>query len=251
MGNNLTDVNPSEEENLEMQSDSKDDETADDENSKNEEISKAQTKCSEDDKITLLSNKIYITRRCRIKASERFKKYDSIILGLNVWYSIWLIIISVICLSPNIKSENLNLNFISMTTSILVFAFSMLATSLNFKDKYYMFKNCYLQLDLLSHKLDNIDKNDKDLGSKYDEISNEYNCILSSTDNHSDIDLQNYILCDPWAQERYKNLYDYGILKLKINIRNIIYKLGVIILAAAPILIPRIISLLSLWMATL
>lgn len=195
-----------------------------------------------------LKDKIYTTRKCRINASERYKKYDTILSGLNIWYSIWLIMIAII----SFNNDDENLKIITITTSVLVFGFSMLALSFDFKSKYYIFKNCYIQLNALICRLENLIDSNQGSGSEYDHISDEYNDILNHTDNHSEIDYKTYLVNEDWtpnswAQKKYGDKYNITRIRELLYLHNIFFGLGFIILIAAPIIIPVLINLIKLW----
>lgn len=192
-----------------------------------------------------LKDRIWITRKTRINASERCKKIDSVIFLLNVEYSIWLIIISILFLN---NSANKNFSIISITTSIMCFAFTMLGYTLDYKGKYYSYKNCYIQLQTLHKKLNNISSDDPKAQDTYNEIFDNYTNILNTTDNQNQIDYINLILTDSWVREKaIKKGYEINKVKRDANKDRVVNAFVVILLALMPIIVPLIVKYIPLW----
>lgn len=201
-----------------------------------------------DNEIQHLKDKIYITRRCRIVASERFKNWDSKISIINVYYSVILLIISIVSFSSSTTTENsLQLSIATTTTSILVFAFSMVALSMQFKDRYYNFKTCYIKLDDLLKSL-NTAKPDK-LNDTFVLVYDQYNDILNTFENHSTLDYYKYLFSDKQMLENKikSNSVTLNEVKKIIYINRFANILFYIFVLTLPFIVPYLTNLINLW----
>ena len=208
-------------------------------------LSNSQKQNSDDSlqkRINDLRNRIYTTRKCRIIASERCKKTELKIFLLNAEYSVWLIVTSLIYLT---NTTSLDKNTISIISSILVFSFTMLSYTLDYKGKYYAFKYSYIQLQELLNKIDNIEITNKNANSTLNEIYSNYIGVLNSTENHNEIDYYKLVLRDTYFSEKIDKL---EILKMKWKVIKckILNFVLITILAFIPFIINELIGLLTL-----
>lgn len=129
-----------------------------------------------------LARKIWITRKCRINASERLLSDAKYFELLNVYFSIVAIIISLISL----VTESSRLSLASLIVSIFLTITIMYANSAGLRDRSSLLKQNYIELQSLLDQLSFANDDDKEcikgIGSKYLEL-------LKSSENHTPIDL--------------------------------------------------------------
>ncbi|WP_298030558.1 SLATT domain-containing protein [uncultured Dysosmobacter sp.] len=131
---------------------------------------------------TKLDRNIWITRKCRINASERLLSHAKYIEILNVYYSIFVIILSLISLT---KQDNL-LSMISLSCSIALTISIIYANVAGYRERSSSLKQNYIELQLLLDQLSCIDDNDTD---SVVNISVKYAELLKSSENHIPIDM--------------------------------------------------------------
>lgn len=145
-----------------------------------------------------LQNKIWITRKSRIEASERLLRNDfhsHIIINL---YATFVLIISIY----DLYSTKIDLSLLAVIGSILVLITSIFISSKNFKERSNYLKTCYIKLDKLQSKINYLSEQEKK--SKMLEISEEYNDILLNSENHLHVDFTKIKLSIP-KQNREKS----------------------------------------------
>lgn len=200
--------------------------------------------CLSQKDVSDLKGRIYKTRKARINASERLKFFDRCLFGLNTYYSSLLIILSVITLT---NSNSIGIGTILITLSVLTFALNTIGMSLQFKDRYYLFKANYIQLDALYNRLLDINC-DHDSVEKFNEIKIEYNRLLDSCENHNTFDYYNFLIHDPNAlKEKFDGIVDWKtkcILTLQIYSYYYIRKIFTLIIFLSLIIMPFVTSYL-------
>lgn len=129
-----------------------------------------------------LERNIWITRKCRINASERLLSHAKYIEILNVYYSIFVIILSLISLTE----QDQMLSMISLSCSIVLTISIIYANAAGYRERSFSLKQNYIALQLLLDQLSYINDNDSkaviDIGKQYAEL-------LKSSENHIPIDL--------------------------------------------------------------
>jgi SMODS and SLOG-associating 2TM effector domain family 5 len=139
--------------------------------------------------IDNLARKIWMTRKCRILASERLEKIDFLSQCLFMYYSVLVVGLSIWTLFPEHTSTNLS--FVSVLSSIGLLCASLFVTSRNFKGRSIALKACYTKLDQLHTRLLILDisfTNQEDVKQKFLEIESTYNELLNGVENHSEYD---------------------------------------------------------------
>ena len=99
-----------------------------------------------------LDNKLWITRKSRINASERLLKAANFIDFINVYFSIFLILLSLISISPYADDSGM-LSYVSLAGSITLTISIIYAASLGYKERSMAFKQNYIALQGLINKL--------------------------------------------------------------------------------------------------
>lgn len=153
-----------------------------------------------------LSNRIWITRKCRINAAERLEVYNFLIKFFQIYYST----ISFIMTIANFyfASKHLSNDFLTLLLPIYSSAtlfFSLFFSSQNFKERANCFKKNYHQLDRLNRELD-YKLNVKQISCEdIENIEDRYLASLENSANHAFVDLIKY----KWSEEYityFKNL---------------------------------------------
>lgn len=129
-----------------------------------------------------LTRNIWITRKCRINASERLLSHAKYIELLNVYYSIFVIILSLISLTEQDDA----LSMVSLVCSIALTISIIYANAAGYRERSLSLKQNYIELQLLLDRLSYI--NDDDSKTVID-ISSQYAELLKSSENHMPIDL--------------------------------------------------------------
>lgn len=127
-----------------------------------------------------LEQNIWITRKCRINASERLLKTAEFIERLNVWYSIVVIILSLI----SVVTQDDQLSLISLICSIALTVSLFYANAKGFRDRSLALKQNYIELQLLLDEL--MCTSDTDVITN---ISRKYADLLKNSENHLQADM--------------------------------------------------------------
>lgn len=148
--------------------------------------------------INTLLRKIWITRKCRIIASERLEKIEFYSQFIFIYYSIILTSLSIWSFVP--EHSNYTLSFISIIASIGLLCGSLFITSRNYKNRSIALKSCYIELDHLYTKLQLLDINNMEENLKKQEIleiENSYLKLLNDVENHSEFDYLKVAIQNP------------------------------------------------------
>lgn len=128
------------------------------------------------------SDRIWITRKSRIIAEQRFLRANSISNFLVIWYSFTLMVVTI----WNLKYPNDYLNIFLIFGSIAVLIASVVVASQKYSERSLAMKNCYLKLDELYLKVKRAEGNlDEQL---LQNLEGEYLTIIQNVENHSDND---------------------------------------------------------------
>lgn len=139
-----------------------------------------------------IANKIWITRKARVEASERIKRLDLFTQTINIYYSITIIALSIWTLLY-IKDDNNLFTFVVLIMSITLTILSVFCATKKYSERYISLKNNYLELDRLYYKVKYIDSNE----ITYEcvtEIFNEYIRELEKVENHETIDYMKVLI---------------------------------------------------------
>ena len=115
------------------------------------------------------SDKVWITRKSRINASERFKRNDLISQILIAYYSFFIIVITIV----DIKNDNLNFEILTLILSILILIVSIFIFAMNYKERASVLQTSYVLMSKLYEKI----KEKENKKDKYDELRNQYDMI--------------------------------------------------------------------------
>lgn len=139
-----------------------------------------------------LDRNIWITRKCRINASERLLNNAKFLDFINVYFSIFTILLSIFSLDPSKFSETMinsdKLPLFSLAISVVLTISIVYASSLGYRDRSAALKQNYIALQSL---LDRLAVTDKEDDENLLIISDEYTDLLDAVENHLEIDMLN------------------------------------------------------------
>ncbi len=143
----------------------------------------------------VFSNDVWITRKARINTSERLKQNDLWSQILIVYYSLFIIMITII----DIKNDNINFEILTLILSILILVISVFIFSMNYKERSIKLQTSYIKLRKIYRNVLEKEKNNESI----DELFKEYDSILECTENHSQCDYLK-VMYEVRNNEKYK-----------------------------------------------
>ena len=163
-----------------------------------------------------LSNRIWVTRKCRINASERLETYAAVTKFFQIYYSTISFIMTIAnfyFFSKHMPNDFLTL-LLPIYSSATLF-FSLFFSSQNFKERAICFKGNYHKLDRLNRELEYKLEVKQINYSDIEEIEKRYLTSLENSANHAFVDLIRY----QW-DEKYDDYFgnNHGLLKKAKNI---------------------------------
>ena len=129
-----------------------------------------------------LERNIWITRKCRINASERLLRSAKFVEFLNVYYSIFVITLSLLSLIEH----NDQFSFASIILSIALTISIVYANTTGLRDRSTALKQNYIDLQVLLDQLFYIEATETE---KVLTVSDKYAELLKLSENHLSIDL--------------------------------------------------------------
>lgn len=132
--------------------------------------------------IKQLDNKLWITRKCRINAAERLLQAANFVDFINVYYSVFLILLSLVSVSPYVNNTTM-ISYINLACSITLTISIIYATTLGYKERSAALKQNYIALQELLDRLKL--SNDQ---NEIQKINKEYCDLLRLVENHKHID---------------------------------------------------------------
>ena len=138
-----------------------------------------------DDK-TQLHHRIFATERSLIKAETRFKFYDFQGHLLGIWYSVFLVMLTVF---QNVFRQHFSyVDEATISLSVTVLVFTVAISGFRFGQRADLYKASYLEMHRLRDEL-SLDKNADILT-----INQKYIDVLESSANHGDQDYIAFIV---------------------------------------------------------
>lgn len=128
-----------------------------------------------------LDRNIWITRKCRINASDRLLKDAKYIEFLNVYYSIFVITLSLL----SFVMQDSQYSFASIVCSIALTISIIYANATGLRERSEKLKQNYIDLQILLDQLSLIDDKEEE---RILAINEKYAELLKSTENHLEID---------------------------------------------------------------
>lgn len=142
------------------------------------------------------SDKIWWTKKARIKAERRLLRFDFFLQLLLVWYSFLLVAYSIFSLvnPANVNSESA----VMISLSVLVLVMTLFISSMGLKSRAMLIKQCYEQLSVIYTR--------SRVVHDPEELDVEYQKVLSISENHSDYDFSCAVI------DEYNNTKDKALL---------------------------------------
>ena len=118
---------------------------------------------------------IWLTAKARMEAEKRFRIYDVVSHLVLIWYSLWLLCLTVFSKSFEPYVGNIGSDELAAFLSASVLVLSVATWGFKFGTKAALHRDCYLELEHLLTKSENV-------GAQYAEIKKRY-------PNHSTFDV--------------------------------------------------------------
>lgn len=141
--------------------------------------------------IEAFNNKVWLTRKDRINASERLSAWDFWTKIHINYYSFITVVFSVWSIYPS-RFENTELTFSLLISSIFLFGLSLFISSMNYKGRSESLKFCYIKLDelyiqlkILEEEITSGNLSEEHQKSAFINIQKQYSDILHNSENHS------------------------------------------------------------------
>lgn len=163
--------------------------------------------------ITAQARRMYITYKARINASERLKKTNAFIQGLNIYYSLFLTVLSIYSISTGTQKLSLVITVYSVVVTVTI----VFLAAQNYGERAKSLKNNYVAICKLYNKIDDTISQDE-----LHAICEEYNQLIDSSENHSEYDFFKACMGIPEEREKLskrqkflQNFIYYGSIFLK------------------------------------
>ena len=131
---------------------------------------------------TMLSDKVWVTRKARIIAEKRLVDTNNLANILVIWYSIFLVAFSI----WNLLYPDDTVNILLVNGSIAVLVATVALTSQKYSERSLALRYCYLKLDNLYFKIKNAEQNNDD--KLLHDLESQYIDTIQHVENHSDFD---------------------------------------------------------------
>lgn len=141
-----------------------------------------ETDVKEAPKMNTLSDNIWITRKCRILASERLAKYDVISQIIINYYAIYLVALSIL----DLYEKQTDFSLLLVVGSLMVASTAIFLSARNFKERSLNFKNCYTQLNSMCRYVKRAEEEERD--GDLIELEKKYDQFINNFENHLNID---------------------------------------------------------------
>ncbi len=126
-------------------------------------------------------NQVWTTRQARIKAEKRLENKEMFIQFVNIYYSCFTIIFSLV--SYVLDNEWLNLISLIMTISLLIVI--LFFNSMKYKDTAGQFRENYTELQKIEFKLQFLTANNT---AEVRELQMQYCDLMNANNNHISFD---------------------------------------------------------------
>jgi hypothetical protein len=126
------------------------------------------------------SDKVWWTRKSKIKAERRLLNLDTYSQILLLWHSVFLVFYSIYTLVNPVKSSSESAIMVALSVSILIL--TLFINNMNYKGRAMLLKQSYEQLSLIYTKA--ISSHGHDLA----QLDKDYQSILAASENHLELD---------------------------------------------------------------
>ncbi|WP_413725274.1 SLATT domain-containing protein [Sodalis sp. RH16] len=124
------------------------------------------------------SDKVWWTRKAKIKAERRLLNLDYYSQFLLLWYSSFLVCYSIYSLVK--PPANDNESVIMVALSVLILVLTLFINNMNFKGRAMLIKQCYEKLSVIHTS--------SLISTPLTELDREYQSILAASENHLERD---------------------------------------------------------------
>lgn len=181
---------------------------------------------TENEKI--LADKLWFTFKARIRAQERLSRNDFHSQLILVWYALASTIVAVVVIRyPSFLGKDTDI--VSASLSIALLVISLLVTNRDFRGRALVMRQNYLAIQSLHNEL-----TFQEVPTRTsDEISKNYQKILSESENHCEIDDKYFRVFqgNTTRPASYREKIEVGLyLLLRFVILTVVYMLPVFIL---------------------
>lgn len=130
-------------------------------------------------KKELLDDKLWMTKKSRMNAEKRLISNANFFNIANIYYSVFIAIISII----SIVTDNTVYSLVSVILSVTLTITISFSSSLNYKERAEKMKKNYIDINKLEIQLKYTNENDE-----LKKIELEYNNLLNNVENHIEFD---------------------------------------------------------------
>ena len=155
------------------------------------------------EKAEKLKNQIWITRVSRINAEKRLLRNEGFIQGINIYYSVFTVIISICLLVW--PSKAFNVLSLAMTVALLIVI--LFFKSLRYPERANTFKQNYTQMQKLEFKLNHCSDD------QLQDIENEYTELIAQGENHKPYDFYRTMIESKKDYQKAQTHMNWGRIK--------------------------------------
>lgn len=171
------------------------------EQQKNEQvvhITQKEKAINEMDVFYELKRRVDLTRRARIKASDRLREKHEFFEKTSYFYSVVVLILSIWFIEG--KGD---IPKVLLISSLSLTFFTMFLGVKSYKERASNFENNYQQLNVLLNKLQRLEADPGSINQlKLKELHRDYEKLILEKENHISI---NYMTCKPDHEKKYKD----------------------------------------------
>lgn len=144
-----------------------------------------------------LKRRVDLTRRARIKASDRLREKHEFFEKTSYFYSVVVLILSIWFIEG--KGD---IPKVLLISSLSLTFFTMFLGVKSYKERASNFENNYQQLNVLLNKLQRLEADSSSIDQmKLKELHRDYEKLILEKENHISID---YMTCKPDHEVKYK-----------------------------------------------
>lgn len=126
-----------------------------------------------------LINQIWTTRVSRINAEKRLQQKETFIEGINIYYSCFTVLLSIVLL----VKQNYIYSLLSLAMTIILMISILYFKSLRYAERARDYRNNYTELHRLEFRLSHVNT-EEEIG----EIEQKYCALLDEAENHIPFD---------------------------------------------------------------
>lgn len=155
-----------------------------------------------------LIDRVWWTKKTRMKSEQRLKKLSGRNSLLNIYYSAFLLIASLISYTKSnyFENSNIDIDFLILIFSILLTIFSIYTANNRYSERADQMRECYTSLSIIEGELNQLSDDNIE---KINELNRKYQRIMNSIENHLEIDylsLKKEKTSEEWMKYLYLNL---------------------------------------------